>query len=171
MSDDELLAIYGATRKLAESMEARDAELKQSTAALEAAIVQVRQLPALLGAQTSKYIAAGIREVVKDDFKQPIEKAVEGPVRSVEVAAYHAREVLEQLKQHVRYLNWTWLGIALAIGMMVGTIGTYFFFAHEVTKLNDRFDYLQHLLLAPPPAAVDTHVPPPKQAGKKPGPH
>jgi len=32
--DDELLAIYGATRQLAESMEARDAELKKSTAAL-----------------------------------------------------------------------------------------------------------------------------------------
>jgi len=49
MRDDELLAIYGATRQLAEGMTARDAELKQSTAALEATIVQVRQLPAMLG--------------------------------------------------------------------------------------------------------------------------
>lgn len=32
--------------------------------------------------QTSKYIAAGIREVVQEDFRQPIEKAVEGPIRS-----------------------------------------------------------------------------------------
>ncbi len=46
MRDDELLAIYGATRQLAEGMTARDAELKQSTAALEATIAQVRQLPA-----------------------------------------------------------------------------------------------------------------------------
>jgi hypothetical protein len=52
MRDDELLAIYGATRQLAEGMAARDAELKQSTAALEAIIVQVHQLPAMLGAQT-----------------------------------------------------------------------------------------------------------------------
>ena len=79
MRDDELLAIYGATRQLAEGMTARDAELKQSTAALEATIVQVRQLPAMLGQQTSKYIAAGIREVVQEDFKQPLEKAIEGP--------------------------------------------------------------------------------------------
>ena len=60
MRDDELLAIYAATRQLAEGM----TELKQSTAALEATIAQVRQLPAMLGQQTSKYIAAGIREVV-----------------------------------------------------------------------------------------------------------
>ncbi|ADW71530.1 hypothetical protein [Granulicella tundricola] len=65
MRDDELLAIYGATRQLAEGMTARDAELKQTTAALEATIAQVRQLPAMLGQQTSKYIAAGIREVVQ----------------------------------------------------------------------------------------------------------
>jgi hypothetical protein len=43
MRDDELLAIYGATRQLAEGMAARDAELKKSTAALEAIIVQVHQ--------------------------------------------------------------------------------------------------------------------------------
>ena len=54
MKDDELLAIYGATRQLAEDMEARDAALKQSTAALDAAIAQMRQLPAWLGQQTSK---------------------------------------------------------------------------------------------------------------------
>lgn len=78
MRDDELLAIYGATRQLAEGMTARDAELKQSTAALEATIAQVRQLPAMLGQQTSKYIAAGIQEVVEENFRQPIEKAVEG---------------------------------------------------------------------------------------------
>ncbi len=78
MTDDELLAIYGATRKLAEGMEARNAELKKSTAALEATIVQVRQLPAMLGTQTSKYIAAGIREVVQEDFSQPSRKLSKG---------------------------------------------------------------------------------------------
>ena len=78
MRDDELLAIYGATRQLAEGMQARDAELKQSTAALEATIAQVRQLPAMLGQQTSKYIAAGIREVVQEDFKQPWRKRSKG---------------------------------------------------------------------------------------------
>ena len=99
MRDDELLVIYGATRQLAEDMQARDAELKQSTAALEATIAQVRPLPAMLGQQTSKYIAAGVREVVQEDFRQPIEKAVEGPIRSIEVTAYHARAAVEQINQ------------------------------------------------------------------------
>jgi hypothetical protein len=116
MTDDELLAIYGATRQLAEGMEARNAELKKSTAALEAIIVQVHQLPAMLGAQTNKYIAAGIREVVQNDFKQPIEKAIEGPIHSLDVAAYHARAAVEQIKQEARFQNWTVFALILALG-------------------------------------------------------
>ncbi len=170
MTDDELLAIYGATRQLAEGMEARNAELKKSTTALEAIIVQVHQLPAMLGAQTSKYIAAGIREVVQDDFKQPIEKAIEGPIHSLDVAAYHARAAVEQINQRARFQNWTVFGLILALGMALGGGAAYFFFARQVSALNDRFDYLQHLLLAPTPAAADTHTPP-KPTGKKPGPH
>jgi hypothetical protein len=171
MRDDELLAIYGATRQLAEGMAARDAELKKSTEALEAIIVQVHKLPAMLGAQTSKYIAAGIREVVQGDFKEPVEKAVEGPIRSIEVAAYHAREAVEQIKRDARFQNWTVFALILALGMVLGGGGVYYFFARQVSALNDRFDYLQHLLLTPTPAATDTHVPPPKQTGKKPGQH
>jgi len=41
---------------------------------------------------------------------------------------------------------------------------------HWVAALNDRFDYLQHLLLAPTPAPADTHAPMPR-AGKKHGQH
>jgi hypothetical protein len=171
MRDDELLAIYGATRQLAEGMAARDAELKKSTAALEAIIVQVHKLPAMLGAQTSKYIAAGIREVVQGDFKEPVEKAVEGPIRSIEVAAYHAREAVEEIKRDARFQNWTVFALILAVGMALGAGAAYFFFARQVSALNDRFDYLQHLLLTPTPAAADTHIPPPKSTGKKPGPH
>jgi hypothetical protein len=170
MRDDELLAIYGATCQLAEGMEARDAELKQSTAALEAIIVQVHQLPAMLGAQTSKYIAAGIREVVQGDFKEPIEKAIEGPIHSLGVAAYHAREAVERINQRARFQNWTVFGLILALGFGLGSFGTYFFFTRQVSALNDRFDNLQKIEV-PVPVPADTRVPPPKQTGKKPGQH
>ena len=149
MGDDELLAIYGATRHLAEGMQARDAELKQSTAALEATIVQVRQLPAMLGQQTSKYIAAGIREVVHEDFRQPIEKAVEGPVRSIEVAALPAREAVGHLKDEARFQTWTVFALILALGFALGAFGTYFFFTRQVSSLNDRFDRLEQMLVTP----------------------
>ena len=171
MRDDELLAICRATRQLAEGMAARDAELKQSTSALEATIAQVRQLPAMLGQQTSKYIAAGIREVVQGDFKEPIENAVEGPIHSLDAAAYHARAAVEQINQRARFQNWTVFGLILALGMALGGGAAYFFFARQVLALNDRFDYLQYLLLTPTPAAADTHIPPPKPTGKKPGQH
>ena len=170
MRDDELLAIYGATRQLAEGMTARDAELKQSTAALEATIAQVRQLPAMLGQQTSKYIAAGIREVVQEDFRQPIEKAVEGPIRSIEVAAYHAREAVGHLKEEARFQTWTVFALILALGFALGAFGTYFFFTRQVSALNSRFDHLEQMLVTPLPAPADTHAPMPG-AGKKHGQH
>jgi len=170
MRDDELLAIYGATRQLAEGMTARDAELKQSTVALEATIAQVRQLPAMLGQQTSKYIAAGIREVVEEDFRQPIEKAVEGPIRSIEVAAYHAREAVGHLKEEARFQTWTVFALILALGFALGAFGTYFFFTRQVSALNSRFDHFEQILAAPAPAPSDIHAPMP-QAGKKHGQH
>ena len=170
MRDDELLAIYGATRQLAEGMTARDAELKQSTAALEATIAQVRQLPAMLGQQTSKYIAAGIREVVQEDFRQPIEKAVEGPIRSIEVAAYHAREAVGHLKEEARFQTWTIFALILALGFALGAFGTYFFFTRQVSALNSRFDQLQQQVIAPAPASTDTQAPP-SQTKKKHGQH
>ena len=170
MRDDELLTIYNATRQLAEGMTERDAELKQSTAALEATIVQVRQLPAMLGQQTSKYIAAGIREVVEEDFRQPIEKAVEGPIRSIEVAAYHAREAVGHLKEEARFQTWTVFALILALGFALGAFGTYFFFTRQVSALNSRFDHLQQLLLAPAPASANAPAPP-SDTKKKHGQH
>ena len=89
----------------------------------------------MLGAQTSKYTAAGIREVVNEDFKQPIEKAVEGPIRSIEVAAYHAREAVEQIKRDARFQKWTVFALILAVGMALGGGAAYFFFAGQVSAL------------------------------------
>jgi hypothetical protein len=107
---------------------------------------------------------------VQDDFRQPIEKAVEGPIRSIEVAAYHAREAVEQIKREARFQNWTVFALILALGMALGGGGACFFFARQVSALNDRFDHLQELLLAPVPAAADTHATQP-QTGKKHGQH
>ena len=78
MRDDELLAIYGATRQLAEGMTERDAELKQSTTALEATIAQVRQLPAMLGQQTSKYIAPASGRWSRRTFASPSRRPSRG---------------------------------------------------------------------------------------------
>jgi hypothetical protein len=98
------------------------------------------------------------------------QKAIEGPIHSLDVAAYHARAAVEQINQRARFQNWTVFGLILALGMALGGGAAYFFFARQVAALNDRFDYLQHLLLTPTPAAADTHAPMP-QAGKKHGQH
>ena len=62
MRDEELLAIYSHIRQLSTAMEAREAALEKSTAELHAAIVQVRQLPAVLGREAGQRIAAGVKQ-------------------------------------------------------------------------------------------------------------
>ena len=86
------------------------------------------------------------------------------------MAAHHAREAVGHLKEEARFQNWTVFALILALGMALGGGAAYFFFARQVAALNDRFDYLQHLLLAPAPAPADTHAPPLKD-GKKHGQH
>ena len=103
---------------------------------------------------------------MQEDFRQPIEKAVEGPIRSIEVAAYHAREAVGHLKEEARFQTWTVFALILALGFALGAFGSYFFFTRQVSALNDRFDHLQQMLVAPPPAAVDTHAPIPQPAKK-----
>ena len=107
---------------------------------------------------------------MQEDFRQPIEKAVEGPIRSIEVAAYHAREAVGHLKEEARFQTWTVFALILALGFALGAFGSYFFFTRQVSALNSRFDHFEQLLAAPLPAPADTHATPP-QAGKKHGQH
>ena len=96
MANDEALPLYGAVKRLAEAMTVREkvlegqmAELDTKTAELDlktAALPAHRrdqQLPRALGQQTSQYIAAGVRETIREDFSLPLAKAVEGPYRAV----------------------------------------------------------------------------------------
>ncbi len=108
--------------------------------------------------------------MVQEDFKQPLEKAIEGPIRSIDVAAYHAREAVGHLKEEARFQTWTVFALILALGFALGAFGTYFFFTRQVSALNSRFDHFEQLLAAPLPPAADTHAPMP-QAGKKHGQH
>ena len=60
---------------------------------------------------------------MQEDFRQPIEKAVEGPIRSIEVAAYHARKAVGHLKEEARFQTWTVFGLILALGFALGAFG------------------------------------------------
>ncbi len=86
------------------------------------------------------------------------------------MAAHHAREAVGHLKEEARFQTWTIFALILAVGFTLGVFGSYFFFTRQVAALNSRFEHLEQMLVAPPPAAADTHTPPP-QAGKKHGQH
>ena len=107
---------------------------------------------------------------MQEDFRQSTEKAVEGPIRSIEVATYHARRRSGHLKEEARFQTWTVFALILALGFGLGSFGTYFFFTRQVSALNSRFDHLEQMLITPLTAPEDNHAPMP-HAGKNHGQH
>ena len=166
MKDDELLAIYGAVRKLAAGMEAREAALQRSTAELEASIAQVKQLPAALGQQAGKHIAAGVQYAIRENFSWPVEEAVRGPLGKLNAAADEARTVLGVIKQESRFQTIGWFAAILTLGFAIGAFGIYFFFTRQVASLNDRLDTLQQRLAVPTPVPAPEPAQP-QQSKKK----
>ena len=165
MKDDELLAIYGAIRHLAAGMEAREAALKKTTAALEAAIEQVRQLPAALGQQAGQHIASGVRYAIKENFQWPVQESIKEPIEELRTTAYNARTALEAVKHESRFQTLGWFAMVLALGLAIGTFGTYFFFTRQVAALNDRLDEMQQRLTAPAPVPTPAQPPQLKKHG------
>lgn len=171
MRDDELLAIYTGTRQIAEAMAARDAELKKSTAALEATITQARQLPAMLGQQTSKYVAQGLQDALEGDLTKPVQDALQKPLYSLELATRQAAKSVAEFDGATRFVTWAWFAVVLALGFGLGCFGTYFFFTREVGKLRDQITATQQQQATPSvaPVAAPGSAPPP--GGKKHGKH
>ncbi len=110
MSDDELLAIYGSIRKLAESMSAREAALDQRTAALNTAIAQLEKMPFALGKQTNQYIGMGVREAIQQDFDTPIKESFKAPIADLERATREARSVMTEVSKATRFHAVSWWG-------------------------------------------------------------
>lgn len=150
MTEDEALALYGAIKKLAGSMAAREAALASKMAALETAIEELRQLPAMLGEQTGQSIAAGVRQSIQDDFRLPIEAAVHKPLRELNQATDQARHVMAEVGRESRFQTWTWLGILLLLGVFLGAFGCYYFVQSDIAQINQRLDIIQQQISARP---------------------
>lgn len=157
MTEDEVIALYGAIKKLAGSMAAREAALDRKTAALEAAIQELRQLPEALGKQTSQSIAAGVRASIQDDFRLPIEAAVHKPLRELTQATDQARHVMAEVVRESRFQTWTWLGILLLLGVLLGAFGCYYFVQSDIAQINQRLDSIQQQITASQPPASEHH--------------
>jgi hypothetical protein len=158
MTDDEILAVYGSIKKLAESMSTREAALDRKTAALDAAIAEIKQLPAALGKQTSQYIAAGVRASIHDDFSRPIAEAVKGPIAELSRETYHARVVMEQVGKESRYQTWTWLAILVLLGVILGAAGCYYFVQRDIGRIDDRLDSIQQQMTPAVPVTSEKPI-------------
>ena len=135
MTDDEAIALYGMVKKMAQAMAEREAALGAKTAALEAAIADLQQLPATLGKQTSQYIEAGVRASIKEDFKWPIEDALKGPIEELHYATNQARDVMGQVRSEAKLQSWTAVALMVVLGIALGAAATSSLFGISATSM------------------------------------
>ena len=150
MSDDELLAIYGSIRKLAESMSAREAALDQKIATLSAVIAELKGLPFTLGKQTSQYIGMGVREAIQQDFDTPIKESFQVPISNLDRATREARSVMTEVAKAARFHAVSWWGSVLGLGILLGVLGYHFL---EIRKFDDIQTQLNTIQQQMTPAA------------------
>jgi hypothetical protein len=152
VADDEAVALYGTVKRMVQAMAEREAALEAKTAALDAAIASLQQLPATLGKQTSQYIEKGVRASIKEDLKWPIEDALKGPIGELHYATTQARDVMREVRSESKLQSWTTVAIMVVLGTALGMGGSYFFFIRDLGNINDRLETIQQQIAAPAPA-------------------
>jgi hypothetical protein len=152
MPDEEALAFYGVVKRMVQSMAEREAALQAKTAALEAAIANLEQLPAALGKQTSLYIEKGVRAAIKEDIRWPVEDSLKGPLGDLRSATYEALGVMRQVRGESKLQSWTTVALMVILGVAIGTGGSYFFFIRDLGNINDRLETIQQQIATPAPA-------------------
>ena len=164
MAEDQAVALYGLAKKQLESMNLREAELQKGTAALLAAVSELKGLPLTLSKQTSQYIAEGIRKSIADDFSRPIEAAVKAPLAELTSATYDARAVMRQVGKESRFHSWIWMLSLFLIGLFTGAACHHVYTMSKVDRIGDQLDSLQHQIA--PPTPVPDAKPADGKAGK-----
>jgi hypothetical protein len=152
MPDEEALAFYGAVKRMVQSMAEREAALSAKTAALEAAIAGLEQLPAALGKQTSLYIEKGVRAAIKEDIRWPVEDSLKGPLGELREATHDARSVMRQVRGESKLQSWAAIAVMVLMGVAIGMSGSYFFFIRDLGNINDRLETIQQQMATPAPA-------------------
>lgn len=170
MTDDELLTIYRSMRTLSEGMEARNAALEKSTAAQDAVVAQLRQLPLLLGRQLNEYIVDGVKQSMDQDFRVPFDHAVKKPIEDLKYAASEARIMMGRVQQATRLDSRRFMALLVTAGFVLGVGASYLFFNRQVSDLNERIDHLNERVLLAMPITGGAAVQP-DPAGKKHGKH
>ena len=165
MTDDELLVLYRSMRTLGEGMEARNAALEKSTEELDVTLRQLRQLPPAIGQQLNLYIAAAVKESLKEDFRFPVEHAVKKPIADLTYAASEARVALGNIQSATRFDSFRYLALLVALGFVLGIGVSYLFFNRQIDGLNDRIDQLNQrmLFVMPIPGAPPVQPEPPRK--------
>ncbi len=152
MADEEALALYGAVKRMVQSMGEREAALSAKTAALEAAIANLEQLPAKLGKQTSQSIEKGVRASIQEDLKWPVEDAFKEPIQDLRYATHEARDVMREVRSAAKLQGWTAIAVLVLMGIALGMSGSYYFFIRDLGNINDRLEIIQQQIATPAPA-------------------
>jgi hypothetical protein len=149
---EDAVALYGLAKKQLESMNQREAELQKATAALQAAVAELKGLPFTLGKQTSQYIGMGVREAIQQDFDTPIKESFQGPIANLERATRDARSVMMEVSSATRFHAFSWWGSVLGLGILLGALGYHFLEIRKFDDIQSQLNTIQQQIAPAAPA-------------------
>jgi len=139
VAEDEAVALYGATKEMAEAMRAREMVLDAKIAALNSAIARTERIPALLEQQ----IGPAVRSAIREDFSKPIQDAVSGPIAELNRTTTAAKNAAEAMTKESRYQSWTWLFVAFILGILIGGLVAYSLVARDLDKISSQLETVE----------------------------
>lgn len=139
MAEDEAVALYGATKEMAEAMRAREIVLDAKIAVLNSAIARAEKIPALLEQQ----VGPAVRNAIREDFSKPIKDAVAGPITELNNAVTTARGAIEKVAKESRYQTWNMIFWVFLLGIIVGGAGGYYLMVRDMNNITSRLESIE----------------------------
>jgi hypothetical protein len=91
---------------------------------------------------------------------QALEKAMAGPVERLNQAVMRAEQAITNIEQASRQISWRWAFLILLAGCLLGTVASYFLFAHSIRQdLAELQQQLHVLQSATPPTMLLPETP------------
>jgi hypothetical protein len=159
VTEDQIVAIYGSIKTLAQSMAAREAALDKKTAAIDAAIAELKQLPFALGKQTGQYIGMGVREAMEQDFSPPIKEVFQPPIAELKSILRNAGESIREVSRYAKYQTLGYLLALAGIGFVAGTGVTLIYLGSKIDALREQVAITQQQIAPAAPASNSTGTP------------
>jgi hypothetical protein len=153
VTEDQIVAIYGSIKTLAQGMAAREAALDKKTAELDVIIAELKQLPLTLGKQTGQYIGMGVRQAMEQDFSPPIKEVFQPPIAELKSVLRNARESIQEVSRYAKYQTLVWMLSLAGIGFVAGAGVTFLYLGSKIDALREQVVAVQQQIAPAAPVS------------------